>query len=50
MVPDSPDLVVQILRLYVQILRIFGLEVHTGQTGLTGGVYRSDRCGWAEPG
>jgi len=48
--PDSPDLGVRILRLYVQVLRIFGFELHTGQTGLTGGVYRSDRCGWAEQG
>ena len=42
--PDSPDLGVQILREYVRILRIFGLESHTGQTGLTGLVYQSDRC------
>ena len=34
--PDSPDLGVRILRLYVQVLRIFGFELHTGQTGLTG--------------
>ena len=27
--PDTPD---------------FGLELHLGQTGLTGWVYRSDRC------
>ena len=41
--PDSPDLGVQILREYVRILRILGLESHTSQTGFTGLVYRSDR-------
>ena len=34
--PDTPG--------NIQILWIFGLESHTGQTGLTGLVYRSDRC------
>ena len=34
--PDSPDLGVRILREYIWILRIFCLESHTGQTGLTG--------------
>ena len=34
--PDSPDLGVQILREYVRILRIFGLELQTDQTSLTG--------------
>ena len=35
--PDSPDL-------GVRILQIFGIKARTGQTGLTGLVYRSDRC------
>ena len=42
--PDSQDLGVRILREYVRILRIFGIEARTGHTGLTGLVYRSDRC------
>ena len=34
--PDSPDLGVRILREYVRILWIFGIEARTCQTGLTG--------------
>ena len=50
MVPDSPDSGVRILRVYARILRIFGLELCTGRTGLTGWVYRSDRYSRAEKG
>ena len=34
--PDSPDLGVRILREYIRILQIYGIEACTGQTGLTG--------------